>query len=101
MHLLGTEMKVTATYPTGEQKSLVWVKPWDFNWQETYVYKEPVALPRGTRITLEAYYDNSSDNPNNPNTPPKLVRWGEKSTDEMCTVFLHVTHDDENLLQSP
>lgn len=101
MHLLGTEMKITATYPSGEQKPLVWVKPWDFNWQETYVYKEPIALPRGTRITLEAYYDNSASNPNNPNNPPKLVRWGEESTDEMCTVFLHVTHDDENLLKSP
>ncbi|MBT4138409.1 MAG: redoxin domain-containing protein [Candidatus Latescibacteria bacterium] len=101
MHLLGTEMKVTATYPTSEKKVLVWVKPWDFNWQETYVYQEPIALPRGTRITLEAYYDNSSDNPNNPNNPPKLVRWGEESTDEMCTVFLYVTRDNENLLESP
>ncbi|MDA0709982.1 MAG: hypothetical protein O3B73_07230, partial [bacterium] len=98
MHLLGTEMKVVATYPTGEKINLVWVKPWDFNWQETYVYKEPVALPRGTRITLEAHYDNSASNPNNPNKPPRLVRWGEKSTDEMCTVFLFVTHDAENLL---
>jgi len=101
MHLLGTEMKVTATYPNGEQKPLVWVKPWDFNWQETYVYKEPIALPRGTRITMEAYYDNSSTNPNNPYNPPKLVRWGEESTDEMCTVFLYVTHDKEDLLKSP
>ena len=101
MHLLGTEIKVMAIYPTGEQKPLVWVKPWDFNWQETYVYKEPVALPRGTRVTLEAYYDNSVNNPNNPNNPPKLVRWGEESTDEMCSVFLYVTHDEENLLKSP
>lgn len=99
MHLLGTEMKVTATYPNGTQTSLVWVKPWDFNWQETYVYQKPIALPRGTRVTLEAFYDNSADNPNNPNDPPKLVKWGEKSTDEMCTVFLYVTRDNENLLK--
>lgn len=101
MHLLGTEMKVTATYPSGKEVPLVWVKPWDFNWQETYVYKEPVPLPRGTRITQVAMYDNSASNPNNPNDPPKLVRWGEESTDEMCTVFLYVTRDNENLLESP
>lgn len=97
MHLLGTEIKITATYPDGTQKPLIWVNPWDFNWQETYVYKTPVALPRGTRIALEAFYDNSADNPRNPNNPPRLVRWGEKSTDEMCTAFLYVTYDDENL----
>ena len=97
MHLLGTEIKLTATYPDGAQHPLIWVKPWDFNWQETYVYKTPVALPRGTRIALEAHYDNSADNPRNPNAPPRLVRWGENSTDEMCTAFLYVTNDDENL----
>ena len=97
MHLLGMEMKLTATYPDGTQNPLIWVKPWDFNWQETYVYKTPVALPRGTRIALEAHYDNSADNPRNPNNPPRLVRWGENSTDEMCTAFLYVTRDDENL----
>ncbi len=97
MHLLGTEIKLTATYPNGAQHPLIWVKPWDFNWQETYVYKTPVALPRGTRIALEAHYDNSADNPRNPNAPPRLVRWGENSTDEMCTAFLYVTNDDENL----
>ncbi len=99
MHLLGTEMKITATYPDGTQNPLIWVEPWDFNWQETYVYKTPVALPRGTRIALEAFYDNSADNPRNPNNPPRLVRWGENSTDEMCTAFLYVTRDDENLLK--
>ncbi|MCZ6632235.1 MAG: hypothetical protein O7G87_02455, partial [bacterium] len=101
MHLLGTEIKVTATYPDGTQIPLVWVSPWDFNWQETYVYKTPISLPRGTRINLEAYYDNSADNPRNPNHPPKFVRWGETSTDEMCIAFLYVTLDSENLKQKP
>ena len=78
---------------------LVWVDDWEFNWQETYVYQEPIGLPRGTRIDLEAFYDNSAENPKNPNNPPKFVRWGEKSTDEMCIAFLYVTRDDENLLR--
>lgn len=87
MHLLGQQMKLTATKPNGEQVPLVWVKDWDFNWQETYQYRQPVALPKGTKIDLEAHYDNSTDNPYNPNRPPKLVTWGENTDDEMCLAF--------------
>ena len=100
MHLLGTEIKVTATLPNGEVLPLVWVDDWEFNWQETYVYAKPMALPRGTRVDLEAYYDNSANNPKNPNRPPRFVRWGEGSSDEMCIAFLFVTRDNENLLES-
>jgi peroxiredoxin len=100
MHLLGTEIKVTATFPNGDVQPLVWVDDWEFNWQETYVYQKPISLPRGTRISLEAFYDNSASNPKNPNRPPKFVRWGEGSSDEMCIAFLYVTRDNENLLES-
>ena len=100
MHLLGKEIKVTATLPNGEVLPLVWVDDWEFNWQETYVYAKPMALPRGTRVDLEAYYDNSANNPKNPNRPPRFVRWGEGSSDEMCIAFLFVTRDNENLLES-
>jgi peroxiredoxin len=99
MHLLGTEIKVTATTPDGKVQPLVWIDDWEFNWQETYVYKEPIGLPRGTRISLEAFYDNSADNPRNPNRPPRFVRWGEESSDEMCIAFLYMTRDNENLLE--
>ncbi len=99
MHLLGTEIKVTANLPDGTIQPLVWIDDWEFNWQETYVYRAPIALPRGTRIDLEAFYDNSAENPKNPNRPPTFVRWGEESTDEMCIAFLYVTRDNENLLE--
>jgi peroxiredoxin len=99
MHLLGREIKVTAILPSGTVQPLVWIDDWQFNWQETYVYNKPIALPRGTRIDLEAFYDNTSDNPLNPNNPPKFVRWGEESSDEMCSAFLLVTRDHENLLE--
>lgn len=89
MHLLGKEMKVTATFPDGKQQSLIWIKNWDFNWQDTYHYKEPIKIPKGTRIEVVAYYDNSSKNPRNPSNPPKPVGWGEKTTDEMCIAFFH------------
>jgi thiol-disulfide isomerase/thioredoxin len=99
MHLLGSEIKIRATYPDGQVVPLVWVNPWDFDWQETYIFEEPVPLPRGTRISLDASYDNSTRNPRNPNNPPKFVRYGEESSDEMCIAFLFVTRDNEHLLQ--
>jgi mono/diheme cytochrome c family protein len=97
MHLLGREMKISATLPGGTVKPLVWIKDWDFNWQNSYSFKEPIALPKGTRIDLVAYYDNSVKNPRNPSNPPRLVRWGEQTTDEMCIAFVSLTNDAEHL----
>ncbi|MCW3096359.1 MAG: Peroxiredoxin [Chthonomonadaceae bacterium] len=98
MHLLGREMKITATLPNGGgEKPLVWVNDWDFNWQETYRYKQPVSLPKGTHINLVATYDNSERNPRQPTHPPAFVRWGEQTTDEMCIGFLQYTIDLEKL----
>jgi hypothetical protein len=97
MHLLGKKMKVEATLPNGQTTCLINIDDWDFNWQAAYRFKEPVALPIGTRLSLTAYYDNSADNPRNPNAPPKPVSWGEQTTDEMCLAFLGVTIDSEDL----
>lgn len=83
MHIIGTEMKVTATRPDGSKVPLVWID-WDFNWQDQFRYAEPISLPAGTRLDLEAYFDNSADNPNNPSSPPRRVIFGEMTTDEMC-----------------
>jgi hypothetical protein len=90
MHLLGREMKVTATLPNGEIMPLIWIKDWDFNWQGQYQFANPLLLPKGTRIELTATYDNSADNPKNPNSPPKDVHWGENTTDEMCIAFIQI-----------
>lgn len=97
MHLLGRSMKLTAILPNGSKVPLVSVSNWDFNWQSTYFYKKPIALPIGSRIAMTATYDNSAHNPRNPNSPPKLVTWGEQTTDEMCIAFLHYTLDQEHL----
>lgn len=95
MHLIGTEMKVTATLPDGQVQPLVWVD-WNFNWQDQFEYSQPKKLPPGTRLDLEAYYDNSSGNPANPNTPPTEVLMGEMTTDEMCIcAFDYLNHPDE------
>lgn len=97
MHLLGRKMTVTATLPDGRQVCVVNVPDWDFHWQGTYTYRTPLALPLGTRIDLTARYDNSAENPENPNSPPRDVGWGETTTDEMCIAFLGVTLDAEDL----
>ncbi len=84
MHNLGREMKVTAYLPSGGEVPMIWIRDWDFNWQGAYRYQQPVSLPKGTVVKLEAVYDNSPDNPKNPSDPPRRVRWGEQTTDEMC-----------------
>jgi cytochrome c553 len=93
MHLLGREMKVWAETPEGKTIPLIWIKDWDFNWQGSYHFAEPVTLPKGTIVKLDSSYDNSSGNPSNPNSPPKRVRWGEQTTDEMCLCGIQVTGD--------
>ena len=55
-----------------------------------YQYRSPVALTKGSVIKLDAYYDNSAENPSNPSKPPKRVRWGEQTTDEMCLLGVQV-----------
>jgi len=91
MHLLGREMTVQMTPFGGTPQCLIDIQDWDFNWQGAYRYKEPVRIPAGARISLSAYYDNSSNNPLNPNDPPRPVSWGEATTDEMCIAFLGMT----------
>lgn len=84
LHLLGREMKAIATKPDGTVVPLIWIKHWDFNWQGQYLYVNPVALPQGTRIDVEAWYDNSAENPLNPHSPPQAVSWGEQTHEEMA-----------------
>lgn len=98
MHFLGSEMKVTAILPTHEEIPLVWIKNWDFNWQDVYNYKELLFLPKGTEIRVNAAFDNSAGNPRNPNDPPKPVSFGYNTTDEMCAArLIYVKGSDYDL----
>jgi hypothetical protein len=101
-HYVGKEMKATATLPDGTVTPLLWIQNWDFAWQDRYNYKDPVALPKGTRIDVHVVYDNSADNPRNPSNPPRRVQWGEQSVDEMGSVTLQaiaVHKEDEPAVQ--
>ncbi len=96
-HYLCKEMKVTATLPDGSTKPLIWIKDWDFSWQDQYLYKNLIKLPKNTKVLFEYTYDNSAENPRNPSTPPKLVKWGHETKDEMALVFLsYVAHGSED-----
>ncbi|MBY0586982.1 redoxin domain-containing protein [bacterium] len=96
MHLIGKEMKITAYPPTGETVPLLWIKNWNFYWQDSYVYREPISLPAGTRITIEGTYDNSDANPHNPSHPPRRVLFGNDSDEEMfLAAFQTVGHSPE------
>jgi hypothetical protein len=101
-HYLARQMNAVATMPDGSMRSLLSIKDWDFNWQDSYIYKEPFTLPKGTRIDVAITYDNSTGNPRNPANPPRRAVFGEQSFDEMGAVtfdFEVVNAADRQVLQ--
>jgi len=83
MHLLGRKMHVETTHlATNKTQCLINIDNWDFNWQGAYLFKDPIVIPIGSRISAAAWYDN---------TTAQAVSWGEATTDEMCIAFLGVT----------
>jgi hypothetical protein len=96
MHWLGKDFLLTATRPDGSKVTLIRIDDWNFNWQGTYDFVAPLPLPKGTRIDMRAHFDNTAQNPANPSSPPKDVKWGEQTTDEMCIGFMQLTFDDEH-----
>jgi mono/diheme cytochrome c family protein len=91
MHLRGKDYELRALYPTGESESLLKVK-FDFNWQLGYYFRKPVVLPVGTRLLGIAHFDNSANNPFNPD-PAKEIVWGLQNWDEMSNCFLGLVID--------
>jgi len=89
-HYICKEMTGTAILPDGTQKTLIHIKDWDFNWQEQYRYNKPIHLPSGTKLKMTYVYDNSAKNPRNPSNPPKWVKFGPATTDEMAILWVQV-----------
>jgi hypothetical protein len=100
MHLLGRDIAMSITYPDGRVQDLIKIDAWDFNWQYSYFFEKPLDLPKGSVLNVVSHFDNSSSNPRNPNKPPKLVKWGEATTDEMCVGFIAVTKKGQDLTQA-
>jgi len=93
MHLLGRKIKADMIELNGKVTPMIYEDDWDFNWQGSYTYKEPIAIPNYARIKVTCTFDNTADNPKNPNNPLVTVGWGERTTDEMCIGFVGITLD--------
>ncbi len=89
MHLRGKDFEFRITYPDGTKETLLTVPHYDFNWQLSYYLADQKKMPKGTVIECTAHYDNSANNPANPD-PTKEVHYGEQSWDEMMFGFFDV-----------
>ena len=100
-HLLGKDWTVYAVSPQGDTTNLIHIADWDFNWQNMYFFKQFQVLEPGTKIHAYATYDNTSDNPFNPNNPPQTVEWGLGTEDEMYylpLVYVDYMPGDEDIV---
>lgn len=101
MHLIGKKYKVYSVSTSNDTTPLISIKRWDFKWQGIYFFRNPIKVDPSTKIIGETEYDNTSSNPNNPNTPPIQVSYGESTTDEMMQTyfaFLLYQPGDENIV---
>jgi len=89
-HYLGKLLEAYATLPDNSKKWLIRIPAWDPNWQAVFYYREPVFLPKESVIHIRYHYDNSAQNPRNPNHPAKRVRSGNQATDEMGHLWLQI-----------
>lgn len=101
MHLIGKSVKAWAITPLGVNIPLIDIPEWDFHWQGFYDFRQPVKIPAGSMLYSTATYDNTTSNPNNPNSPPQMVTAGEATDDEMMLVYFSYTihfPGDENII---
>ncbi len=88
MHAIGQSIDAKVTNKEGTVRSLIKIDDWDLRWQNIYSYREPVFVEKGSIIEADFTFNNSSDNPSNPNNPAKEVHWGWGADDEMCELFM-------------
>ena len=87
MHTRGKDMEIRFEYPTGESQTMLNVPHYSYLWQTIYYEKQPLEVPKGTKVDVIAHWDNSANNPLNPD-PTTTVRWGDQSWDEMLVPFV-------------
>lgn len=94
-HLRGRAARFTAHYPDGREEILLSVPKYDFKWQPLYALDPPKLMPAGTRITLDMSWDNSAQNPANPD-PSQVVRWGDQTWEEMNVGWFRFREADDD-----
>ena len=98
MHVRGKDFIYTAVYPDGRSEVVLQVSKYDFNWQLLYQFKEPLFLPKGSKLDCVAHFDNSTKNKYNPD-PTKEVRWGDQTWEEMMIGWFDYVLAGENPLE--
>jgi Flp pilus assembly protein TadD len=89
-HYTGKLMEGYATLPDGTRQWIIRIPNWDLNWQGVFRLKQPLFLPKGTVVSMRYHYDNSADNPRNPNRPPQRILFGNNAGNEMGHLWLQV-----------
>jgi peroxiredoxin len=94
MHWRGKDFLYELQFPNGTKQTLLSVPQYDFGWQNTYRLEQPVAVPKGTTLHCVAHFDNSKDNPANPD-PKKAVYWGDQTWEEMMIGWVTYSWKDD------
>ena len=101
-HLVCTSMKAYGVTSVGDTIPLIDIPKWDFHWQGGHAFRKPIKVPGGTQLYGVATYDNTTNNPENPNSPPQTVNLGESTTDEMMLFYFTYLYPyvsgDENIV---
>jgi len=90
MHLRGKAFEVTHIQPGKDPRLLLRVPKYDFNWQNAYSLDKPISLNPGDQIAVSGWFDNSPNNPHNPD-PKAEVRWGDQSWEEMMLNYIDIS----------
>ena len=85
-HLLGKSWDIYAVDSMNDTIPIIRINNWDFSWQNFYTPEYMLHIPAGSELYAKCVYDNTSENPDNPNDPPQTVYWGEGTQDEMFYV---------------
>jgi hypothetical protein len=94
-HYRAENMAISLLRPGQTKEELILSLPkYDFNWQRGYDFAEPIKIEPGTKLITRYQYDNSKNNPANPD-PTITVRWGEQSWEEMQYTAMRFRWDDE------
>ncbi len=103
MHYVGRQFVSYAITPKNDTIPIIRIKDWDADWQETYRFNPMLKIPKGSVLYIRGVYDNTRNNPKNPNNPPKKVGESMNKHDEMLEMlisfFPYLPNDEKNKIR--